>query len=138
MEHDRPSVYEKPIHVRDNTHPQWVRHQIVLRVFMGHGDEGELKEPYYPWIHHQAFTQAAKILQNHPQLTDATHLRISHSSWRDGCVAMGLPELFESLGPLEKLTLHNCDFRPYLQCSDFRWGSIRELVVFSLIKEFTI
>ena len=62
------------------------------------------------------FTQAIRTIRNHPQVANVKRLHIRNRSWLSRCwlVADEVGRLFWSLGPLENLTLHHYDLRPYL------------------------
>ena len=92
-------------------------------------------------IFDNTFTQATRIVRDHPQANGVKRLRIHHRSL-DGCnldIADEVSQLFRSLGPLDELTLHRCNVLQYLapQFNPSGWGS-GEKVLFTPIKQLTI
>jgi hypothetical protein len=93
-------------------------------------------------IHNKVFTRAARTIQNHPQLASVKRLRICHGLCCFGPIgeshlAKEAGELFKSLGPLDGLTIYDCD--PYLLSSlDPPGDGLDGPVAFSPIKELTI
>ena len=91
-------------------------------------------------VHTDAFHQAAQKIRDHPQ-ANIKRLHISHDFQpREfpavACTIMGL---FQSLGPLDDLTIYCCDIRPFFHSFlDIRDGYPREPVAFPRIKELTI
>ena len=80
-----------------------------------------------------AFSEACRIIRDLPQLANVKRLYIYHTTLVSGytrvtSIANEVGRLFESLGPLEELTLRRCDMRPYFTPS----------VVFPPIKKLTI
>ena len=93
-----------------------------------------------------AFVQAAKVVQNHSQLPSVKRLRICYSTMVLGLhevsrITDGAGQLFRSLGPLDELTIHNTDLRPYLYpflASTRRRTQAKEPIKFPPVKQLTI
>ena len=87
--------------------------------------------------------QATRIIQDHPQLANIKRLHLCHrldnlfpQALSD--IANEVGQLFKSVGPLDALTIYNCDLRPYLQSLLTSEEDIEEPVVFPPTKELTI
>jgi hypothetical protein len=82
-------------------------------------DDDESEDDLAEEMHKEAFTQATRVVRNHPQLASVKRLHISHSygyvgshSGPDTVNEVG--RLFRSLGSLDSLTIYHCELRPYL------------------------
>ena len=91
-------------------------------------------------VHARAFHQAVQKIRNHPQ-ADIKCLRISHN-FQPGefpGITNTIAGLFRSLGPLDELTIFDCDIIPFFHSFlDTRDGHPREPVAFPRIRELTI
>jgi hypothetical protein len=92
-------------------------------------------------VHNEVFTQALGTVSCHPQLTDVKRLRIFHGLYHtettDGLDSAGW--LIKSSGPLDELTIYNCDLRLYLDpFLDYPKSHIGEPIVLPPIKQLTI
>ena len=87
-----------------------------------------------------AFYRAVQKIRDHPR-ADIKRLRISHGSKPGELpeIANGIAELFQSLGPLDELTIFSCNILPFFPSFfDIQDYYVREPVVFPRIKELTI
>jgi hypothetical protein len=105
-------------------------------------EDDEENVPLVEDIHHKVFAQATRTIRDHPQLASVKHLHICHSyrsvdSTEVSHVANGVRQLFESVGPLDELTIHHCDLRPYLY-SFLPEHDTEEPIVFPPIQKLTI
>lgn len=95
-------------------------------------------------IHSNVYDQAIRTLQRHPQLKNIKRLRICHSFRAAACalvthVASTTWELFRSLGPLDELTIYDCDVRPYVSpFLSHTKSHIQEPFAFPPTKQLTI
>ena len=100
-----------------------------------YGDEDEFESKTK--IYNKVFAQATRTIQDHPQVTDVKRLRTCHNfpavHWH---TVNKLCQLFESMGPLDELTLHCCHLPAYFD-SIFKDG-VKKKVVFPPIKQLTI
>ena len=84
-------------------------------------------------MYYGVFSQASRTIRDIPQLANVKRLHIHHTSPASKYIHVApiiseVGRLFQSLGPLEILTLYHCDMRPYFAPS----------VVFPPIEELTI
>ena len=93
----------------------------------------------------EVFSQASRIILDYPLLHNAKYLHILHEiSFSDFFglmhMASNVGKLFRFIGPLEVLSLHGCDLRPYLApflgLPEFEW--MGQQITFPPIKELTI
>jgi hypothetical protein len=71
------------------------------------------------YMHSEVFSQASRIIRDHPLLSNAKRLHIDHSSHFHGparcrLIANEVGQVFKSIGSLEELTIDGCDLRSYL------------------------
>ena len=97
--------------------------------------------------YHDIFSQALGTIRDHPQLANIKRLHIrchssitlipsSHLLPR---IAGDVGRLFESMGPLEELSIYHCDLRPYLfPFLDLPGFDVEQPVVFPPTKKFTV
>jgi hypothetical protein len=121
--------------------------KLILRsadaalIELGFNATGEL--PFFTDVCREIVTQATRTVRDHPQLTNINRLHIRHGfpSTSDPFelrqTAREVGQLFESLGPLDELTIYSCDLLPYLN-SFLPEDDIDEPVRFPPIKELTI
>ena len=84
-------------------------------------------------------TQAIRTICNHPQLANIKRLRICNIFPCPGTapyVGSTVRQPFNSLGPLDEMTIYRCDLRPYLR--SILKGGHEEPVAFPSVKELTI
>ena len=67
----------------------------------------------------EIFSEGPRVVRDHPLLSDIKHLHILNATpvleeTRVRYMADEVGELFQSMGPLEGLTLHGCDLHSYL------------------------
>jgi hypothetical protein len=120
--------------------------ELCFKIATKDVDEDESENDLSEDIHSEAFTQATRVIRNHPQLANIKRLHICHSfcyigshSGPDTVDEVG--RFFKSVGSLDSLTIYHCDLRPYLnsflsprECSLDRIGEpvfppIRELII---------
>ena len=95
-------------------------------------------------IHDEVFTQATMAIRSHPQLASVKRLHICHSSLsvsptNVSHIADSVQRFFRHVGPLDELTIHHSDLRPYLHSFlNLSEGYIEEPILFPRIKELTI
>jgi len=120
---------------------------LNLRFQLISGDDDDEDEPQIPFeeLHYEIFHQASRTIRDYPFLANVKRLHIDHNfpvfptpQFPGFSVEVG--RLFESVGPLEKLTTHGCDLRLYLNPSPNPPGSpnTERLVVFPQIRELVI
>jgi hypothetical protein len=95
------------------------------------------------YLQNETFTQAIGTIRNHPHLANLKRLHIHHDHCHtiseDPGIVNGVGRLFRSLPPLDELSLHRCDLRPYLYSFlSLPQDGIEEPAVFPQIKELTI
>jgi len=107
-------------------------------------DDDEFEIPYVE-THLELFSQASRIIRGHPLLANVKRLHISHRYFCIGPdqatpIVNEVGRIFKSVGPLEELTIHRSDLRPYLsQFFDPPWfHDIEQPVIFPPTKELTI
>jgi hypothetical protein len=107
------------------------------------GDESD-DEPS-EGIHSEVFSQASRIIRDHPLLANVKRLRFNHGfySFRytlRGRITNEVRQLFKSVGPLEELTLNGCDLRSYLTplVDPPEPSDIEQPLIFPQIKELKI
>jgi hypothetical protein len=95
-------------------------------------------------LYNEVFTKAASAVRNHPQLANVKRLHIGRgfrpvNSTEISQLANEAGKLFESLGPLDELTIYCCALRPYFHsfAGPLEYD-VREPVVFPPIKKLTI
>ena len=95
--------------------------ELGLKVFGRDGDavDDALLPFVFREMHCEVFLQASRLIRDHPQVTNICILHFYHSflvldSAQVRKLAKEVRQLFGSLGPLEELTIHCCDIRPYL------------------------
>ena len=95
-------------------------------------------------MQNELLTQSIRAIRTHPQLAHVKRLHICHS-FRSFCsiktpyIANEVGQLLKSMGPLDELTIYNCDIRPYFDPFPiFPEDFVKEPVVFPPIKELTI
>ena len=109
-------------------------HQITLRSYHEEHQQNEVDyETPLDEMYCRVFSHACRIIRDLPLPTNVKRLRICHNPLvfdytRVTPIANEVGRLFKSLGPLEELTLDNCDMRPYFDPS----------TTLPPIKEFTI
>jgi hypothetical protein len=117
----------------------------VVELHFKFTDEGE-EEPVLPLedIHQEVFAQATRTIRNHPQLASVKRLHIFHgyysfNSAKVSNIAKEVGQLFKSVGPLDELTIHCCDLRPYFH-SFFNLPEcdVEKPIMFPPIKKLTI
>ncbi|KAF9783894.1 hypothetical protein BJ322DRAFT_1197273 [Thelephora terrestris] len=90
------------------------------------------------------FSQALITIRDHPLLSNVKRLHIKYKAAVPNAyltdVAHGIRELFESLGPLDELTIRGCDLRVFLpHFLDSSWpDELEKPIVFLRTKELTI
>ncbi|KAF9783846.1 hypothetical protein BJ322DRAFT_882676 [Thelephora terrestris] len=95
-------------------------------------------------IHDEVFKQATMAIRSHPQLANVKRLHICHSfpsvsPTNVSHIAGSAERFFQHVGPLDELTIHRCDLRPYLHSFlSLSEGCVEEPVVFPPIKELTV
>ena len=121
--------------------------ELCFNIDVEDEDDDEDKDEDSPLsvrMYNEIFTQATRTIRNHLQLADIKRLHFRHSfrSIRVAEVSHITSEagrLFKSLGPLDELTIHDCNLRP---CFHHYFGpsadGIGEPVVFPQVKELTI
>jgi hypothetical protein len=115
---------------------------IELRFDVTHADE-EVEYLELEEVHYDLCTQAVRTVGLHPQLANLKRLRICHgldfTETADlSDIAEEVWRLFRSLGPLDELTVYNCDLRPYFDPSYYPKYDIEGPNVLPLVKELTI
>ena len=108
----------------------------------------EEDEPRLLWeeVVSEIFSESFRVVQNHPLLSGIKHLHILNDTpTLEARELRYMPyevrELFESMGPLEGLTLHGCDLHPYLTpfLTDFPdFEEIEQAITYPPVKELTI
>jgi len=117
---------------------------LRLEVFgyLGVGDEFQMTSED---ITLQVFSQAFRIVRDHPLLPNIKHLYIEcrkhiTDSVRSRSMANEVGRLFGSMGPLDRLTLHGCDLRlylaPFLEFPEFE--DMEQPIAFPPIRELKI
>ncbi|KAF9783438.1 hypothetical protein BJ322DRAFT_1070832 [Thelephora terrestris] len=110
-------------------------------------DDGreEYHSPYYStysaWEEHDVYPEVARIVMDHPHVSNISRLRIcdGFSTACSPAAARSLRQLFKSLGPLDELTLHRCYLPSYLDLfSDFCEDGEKKRAIFTPIKQLTI
>ena len=100
--------------------------------------------PSFEEIRNETLVQATKIVQNHPQLANVKRLHVCHSFHSEvpsdvSNITNEVGQLFKAVGPLDELTIYDCDVRPYLHsflpCLE---RDVEEPVVFPPTKKLTI
>jgi hypothetical protein len=90
------------------------------------------------------FSQALKTIRDHPLLSSVKRLRIKYKAAVPDAylkdVARRIRELFDSLGPLDELTIRGCDLRVFLpHFLDSSWfDDLEKPILFLRTKELTI
>ena len=118
---------------------------IKLRFRFVDGDGEEIRQ-FPDEVMNCVFVQATRAVRNHPQLPSVKRLRICYSTSVLGfhelsCVTDGVVQLLRSMGPLDELTIHNTDLRPYLYpfIDSVRGNTqAKDLAIFPPIKQLTI
>ena len=111
---------------------------------VGQDEDEDENNPLSVRIHNKIFTQATRAIRNHLQLAGIKRLRIHHSfhDVRDAEVShitMEAGRLFESVGSLDELAIHDCDLQPcFYHYFNPSANSTEEPVVFPQIKQLTI
>jgi hypothetical protein len=117
----------------------------VVELHFKFTDEGE-EEPALPLedIHQEVFAQATRAIRNHPQLASVKRLHIYHghrffNSAEVSHIVNEIGQLFKSVGPLDELTIHNCDLRLYFHSFlNLPECYVEKPIVFPPIKKLTI
>ena len=106
-------------------------------------DEDPDSFPVFHISSEEVLAQATGSVKNHPQLNHVKRLHVCHSlhslvSPEVSYIAGEVGRLFKSVGPLDQLTIYDCDLRPYLHSFLILEDEVEEPVVFPPIKELTI
>jgi len=120
--------------------------ELCFRVIAaGDEEEDRIGFQYLAEIYCEVFSQASRIIRDHPLLGNNMCLHISHISLPIGLtgvmrIAKEIGRLFSSVGPLGELNINRCDIRPYfasfLDLQEFY--DSEHLVAFPPIQELTI
>lgn len=95
-------------------------------------------------MQNKVLAQSTTTVQNHPHLANLKCLWVRHSFDsvcfpEESHVANEIGRLFKSLGPLDELTIHHCDLRPYCRSIfNFLGDRADESVVFPPTKQLVI
>ena len=121
--------------------------ELNYSIDLGDGDEDEFElDLRTAGAVADTFTQAIRVIENHPRVASVKHLNICHGFHFSIYTHNYIPylanearRLFMPLGPLDELTIYHCDIRPYFHSFlDIPQGDITERIPFPLIKQLTI
>ena len=125
--------------------PDATTFELSFKVVGDDGDEdGSRSDLPITDMHNRVFTLAARTIRDHPQLASVKRLHICHGSHFIGNADIShlvneIGQLFKVVGPLDKLTIHNCDLQPYFHTSiGIPEDDIEEPLAFPATKEFTV
>ena len=117
--------------------------RLCLETFNSVADEDELFMRFEE-IACEAFSGAHTIIQKHPLLSHIKRLRVKYRSIIENSdliprMATEIGRLFCSIGPLDELTIYNCDPHIYLgSIAPPKYNLWQRQIVFPHIKELTI
>jgi hypothetical protein len=81
--------------------------------------DDEYDEDFFEEMYYEVFSQASRTIQDHPQLANVRRLHLNHHSRIIGytqrmLIADEVGGLFKAVGPLDELTIDDCDLRSHL------------------------
>ena len=98
-------------------------------------------------MNNEILSQTIRTIETHPEVANIKRLHVcffpqfldnADEIWRLLGIASEVERLFRSVGPLDELTIYDCDLRPYLRSFLTLEDDIRGSVTFPPTKELTI